>query len=627
VPSLRLALAQSDAVVGDLAGNANRVMAACRTAERSGARVVVLPEMFLTGYPIEDLALRASFIAAAQHRLETLARQLRRVGLGHLVVIVGSLDSIEGSADTLGRPKGSPQNIAAVLHDGRVAARTAKQHLPNYGVFDEARYFVPGNDTLVLRLDGIDIAIAICEDVWRETGPVADAAAASAGLLVVINGSPYERNKDDQRLDLCRTRAEQAGCTLAYVNLVGGQDELVFDGDSLVVAADGTLIARAPQFAEDVMVVELELPDAVSDQTPTGVRRVTLDARPRPTVEAVQGDDEAVVLDWGLVPHGDASLISPRITDEEEVYTALTTAVSSYVTKNGFDTVLLGLSGGIDSALTAAIAADALGGDRVYGVLMPSGHSSQHSLDDASDLAARLDMATLTVPIDPMVEAFTGAITIDGLALENLQARVRGMILMSLSNQEGHLVLATGNKSELAVGYSTIYGDAVGGYAPLKDVPKTWVWRLATWRNQVAEAMGTHPPIPQSSIDKPPSAELRPGQLDTDSLPDYHLLDDLLDDYVEQDRSAADLIADGFDPAIVEDVLRKVDHAEYKRRQYPPGPKITTRAFGRDRRLPITNSWREAVASPQAAAAAPAVAPAPADGPTDAPAPESGPAS
>jgi NAD+ synthase (glutamine-hydrolysing) len=623
VPSLRLALAQSDATVGDLAGNADRVMAACRSAERSGARLVVLPEMFITGYPIEDLALRASFIAAAQHRLETLARQLRRVGLGHLAVVVGSLDSIEGSADTLGRPKGSPQNIAAVLHDGRVVARTAKQHLPNYGVFDEARYFVPGDSTLVLRLDGVDIAIAICEDVWREAGPVAHAATAQAGLLVVINGSPYERNKDDQRLDLCVTRAAQAGCTLAYVNLVGGQDELVFDGDSLIVGADGTLIARAPQFAEDVMVVDLELPEASNDASPQGVRRVMLDARPRPEDDTAEGDAEAVVLDWGVVPHSDASQISPRITDEEEVYTALTTALNSYVTKNGFETVLLGLSGGIDSALTAAIAADALGGDRVYGVLMPSMHSSQHSLDDAADLAARLDMATLTVPIDPMVAAFAGAIMIDGLALENLQARVRGMILMSLSNQEGHLVLATGNKSELAVGYSTIYGDAVGGYAPLKDVPKTWVWRLATWRNSVAEAMASYPPIPQSSIDKPPSAELRPGQLDTDSLPDYHLLDDLLDDYVEQDRSAADLIADGFNAALVEDVLRKVDHAEYKRRQYPPGPKITTRAFGRDRRLPITNSWREVVSAPASKAPEQQATPAPADQPHQ----ESGPAS
>jgi NAD+ synthase (glutamine-hydrolysing) len=617
VPSLRLALAQSDPVVGDLAGNAQRVMAACRTAERSGARLVVLPEMFLTGYPIEDLALRASFVAATQHRLETLARQLRRVGLGHLVVIVGSLDSIHDNVEALGRPKGSPQNIAAVLHDGRIVARTAKQHLPNYGVFDEARYFVPGSETLVLRLDGIDIALAICEDVWRETGPVADAAASQAGLLVVINGSPYERNKDDQRLELVRTRAQQAGCALAYVNLVGGQDELVFDGDSLVVAADGTLLARAPQFAEDVLIIDLDLPAASSDLTPPGVRRTTLEARPRPQREGTDGDGEPIVLDWGLVPHGEATLISPRIADEEEVYTALTTAVSSYVTKNGFDTVLLGLSGGIDSALTAAIAADALGGDRVYGVLMPSAHSSQHSLDDAADLAARLDMATLTVPIDPMVAAFTGALTIDGLALENLQARVRGMILMSLSNQEGHLVLATGNKSEIAVGYSTIYGDAVGGYAPLKDVPKTWVWRLAVWRNQVAEAMATFPPIPQSSIDKPPSAELRPGQFDSDSLPDYSLLDDLLDDYVERDRSAADLMADGFDPAVVEDILRKVDHAEYKRRQYPPGPKITTRAFGRDRRLPITNAWRETVPTPTESAAPSPAATSVAGEPTD----------
>ena len=595
MPQLRIALAQSDAVVGDLKGNLTRALDACRAADRAGVRLVALPEMFLTGYPIEDLALRASFISAARHQLQMMARQLRRIGLGHLVVVVGSLGQHQTVSDAVGQPKGSPQNIAAVLHNGRVQAQIAKQHLPNYGVFDEARYFVAGASTLVIEVEGIDIAIAICEDIWRDHGPVLDAAAADAGLLLVINGSPYERNKDDHRLALCQARAAQAQCTLAYVNLVGGQDELVFDGDSLIVAADGELLARASQFGEDLLVADLDLPASSNGPIPSNVERVAFDLSDRPKPAEPADGDDPIVLEWGVITPSAGTLISPRITDEEEVYSALTTALRSYVDKNGFETVLLGLSGGIDSALVAAIAADALGGERVFGVSMPSTHSSQHSMDDAEELATRIGMPFLTVPIDLMVQAFNSSISIDGLAVENLQARVRGMVLMSLSNQEGHLVLATGNKSELAVGYSTIYGDAVGGYAPLKDVPKTWVWRLAAWRNAVAEAMASVPPIPQSSIDKPPSAELRPDQLDTDSLPDYHLLDDLLDDYVEQDRSADDLVADGFDPEVVEDVLRRVDHAEYKRRQYPPGPKISSRAFGRDRRLPITNAWRESV--------------------------------
>jgi NAD+ synthase (glutamine-hydrolysing) len=538
-------------------------------------------------------------VEAARHRLELFARTLRRVGLGHLTVIVGSLDRAAAAPDQLGRPKGSPLNIAAVIVDGRIRATTAKQHLPNYGVFDEFRYFVPGSSTLVIRHHNVDVAIAICEDIWRETGPVADAARAGAGLLVVLNGSPYELDKDDVRLALCTQRAAQAGCTLAYVNLVGGQDELVFDGDSLVVAADGTLLARAPQFSPDVLVVDLDLPDATAAPGPLeGVVHVEVPRASRPETDdsPAKADAEPIVIDFGVIPSREASApIAPRITAEEEVYAALTTAVRDYVAKNNFSTVLLGLSGGIDSALTAAIAADAIGSENVFGVSMPSAHSSDHSRSDAEELAERLGMNFLTVPIEPMVGAFHDAITIDGLAAENLQARVRGMLLMSLSNQEGHLVLATGNKSELAVGYSTIYGDAVGGFAPLKDVSKTWVWRLSRWRNAAAESMGAIPPIPQSSIDKPPSAELRPGQLDSDSLPDYELLDDVLDDYVEHDRGAAELVDQGFAADLVEDVLRKVDRAEYKRRQYPPGPKISRRAFGRDRRLPITNAWRESV--------------------------------
>jgi NAD+ synthase (glutamine-hydrolysing) len=458
-----------------------------------------------------------------------------------------------------------------VLHGGRIVARYAKHHLPNYGVFDEYRYFVPGTGTTIVRVDGVDIALAICEDLWQDGGPVAEVSATGAGLLVVINGSPYERNKDDARLELCSRRAREAGCALAYVNLVGGQDELVFDGDSLVVDAQGVLVARAPQFAESLLVVDLELPMA----DPTTSRSSAAIGFPVPHHEPLP------------------AVVAQRLSDHAEVWAALVLGLRDYVGKNGFRSVVLGLSGGIDSAVVAAIAVDALGADNVHGVSMPSVYSSQHSRDDAADLAHRTGVHYRTVAIAPIVDAFQSQLSLTGLAEENLQARVRGTTLMAISNAEGHLVLATGNKSELSVGYSTIYGDAVGGFAPIKDVPKVDVWALARWRNAEAQARGETPPIPSSSIDKPPSAELRPGQLDTDSLPDYAELDGLLDDYVENDRGAAELVAAGFDRALVERVLRLTDTAEYKRRQYPPGTKISVKGFGRDRRLPITNRWRE----------------------------------
>ncbi len=551
--ALRLALVQANPTVGDLVGNADLVVGGVRRAAAQGARLVAFPEMFLTGYPVEDLALRESFIDASRAALAALAARLDAGGLGDVHVVVGYLDRLAGAA-TLGRPRHLPQNVAGVLHRGAVVARHAKHHLPNYGVFDEYRYFVPGDSATTVDVDGVRVALAVCEDLWQEGGPVAWARRDGADLLLVVNGSPYERNKDDVRLGLVRRRATEAGCALAYVNMVGGQDELVFDGDSLVVAADGTLLARAAQFTDDLLVVD-----------------VGEAARPGGTAE--------------------------RLSDQAEVYEALRVALRDYVGKNGFASVVLGLSGGIDSALVAVIACDALGADRVHGVSLPSVYSSQHSRDDAADLARRTGLHLRTVEIAPVVAAFQGQLHLTGLAEENLQARVRGTTLMGISNQEGHLVLATGNKSELAVGYSTIYGDAVGGYAPLKDVPKTWVWALARWRNAQAVQCGEVPPVPPSSIDKPPSAELRPGQLDSDSLPDYQLLDDVLDDYVEQDRGAAELVADGFDPDLVERVLRLTDAAEYKRRQYPPGPKISFKAFGRDRRLPITNRWREGAPS------------------------------
>jgi NAD+ synthase (glutamine-hydrolysing) len=453
-----------------------------------------------------------------------------------------------------------------------VVARYAKHHLPNYGVFDEFRYFVPGHAPCVVRVGGVDVALAICEDLWQDGGPVAQTRAAGAGLLLVINGSPYELDKDDTRLGLCRRRAAEAGCTLAYLNMVGGQDELVFDGDSLVVSADGTVLHRAAAFVEELVVVDLDLPAA---QDGRRVDAIALAPRREPAHPAQVGP------------------LAEPLDSQEQVYRAITLAVGDYVRKNGFTSVVIALSGGIDSALVAAIACDAIGAGSVHCVSMPSAYSSRHSRDDAADLANRTGCHYRTVDIAPMVDAYQSALGLTGLAEENLQARVRGTALMAISNQEGHLVLATGNKSELAVGYSTIYGDAVGGFAPIKDVPKTLVWRLARWRNAEATRRGQTAPIPESSIDKPPSAELRPGQLDSDSLPDYAELDAVLDSYVEQDQGAAQLLAAGFDHALVERVLRMTDAAEYKRRQYPPGPKISFKAFGRDRRLPITNRWRE----------------------------------
>jgi NAD+ synthase (glutamine-hydrolysing) len=610
---LRIALAQVNATVGDLDGNAELIVDWTRRAAERGARVVVFPEMMLTGYPVEDLALRASFVEASIATLHHVAARLGTAGLGGIAVVTGYLDRRADLAPRTGLPAGAPLDAAALLYDGRVIITSAKHHLPNYGVFDEFRYFVPGNTLPVFRLatgsagpggrppqtppggeDNVEIAIAICEDLWQDGGPVAVCRRAGAGLLLVPNASPYERGKDDVRLDLVVRRAREANAALAYANMVGGQDELIFDGDSILVAADGTLLARGPQFEEALVVADLDLPAAspgeqaadqpvdAGDGSVITIKRVTLPPSDPARPAGVEG----------------SGLFWPRLSDPAEVYGALVLGVRDYVRKNGFRSVILALSGGIDSALTATIAADAIGPDRVYVVLMPSRYSSDHSVTDAEDLVRRQGLHAVMIPIASMVDAFSDALTPHGfpekgLPPENLQARVRGVVLMGLSNAGGHLVLTTGNKSELATGYSTLYGDSAGGFGPIKDVPKTLVWELSRWRNKEAARAGATPPIPENSISKPPSAELAPGQMDTDSLPPYEVLDALLDDYVEKDMGTAKLIAAGHDPELVERVVRLVDAAEYKRRQYPPGPKISQKNFGRDRRLPITNRWRE----------------------------------
>ena len=546
---LRVALAQINPTVGDIAGNLELISASAEQATAASAQLLVFPEMIVTGYPVEDLALRPSFQAASIAAVEKIALTIK----GDLVAIIGYLDQ-------------GPRNAVAVIHDGKIQARYFKHQLPNYGVFDEFRNFLPGEQTLVVRIHGVDVAVAICEDIWHSLEAV---GARHPGLLVVPNGSPYERNKDDVRLALVQKRAKEIGAPVAYVNMTGGQDDLVFDGDTIVVAGDGEVIARTAQFADQLLIIDIECREATS-QPDLVISRVALQLPDTPVAE-----------------------IAIRLSDEEEMWQALVIGLRDYVLKNGFSSVVVGLSGGIDSALVAAIAIDALGAKGVNGVAMPSAYSSEHSIVDAQALADATGIHFRITPIAPMVAAFMSSLTLQGLAEENLQARVRGTTLMGISNQEGHLVLATGNKSELAVGYSTLYGDAVGGFAPIKDIYKTEVWALSNWRNKIANQRGELAPIPQRSITKEPSAELRPDQKDSDSLPDYLLLDQILRAYVDRDRGYEALIIDGFDPELVRRVISLVDKAEYKRRQYPPGTKVSARAFGKDRRLPMTSHWHE----------------------------------
>jgi NAD+ synthase (glutamine-hydrolysing) len=546
---LRVALAQINPTVGDLAGNAGLIAEAVKGAQDQGAHLIVFPEMIVTGYPVEDLALRPSFQAASIRAVQEIAASIT----GDIVAVVGYLDQ-------------GPKNAVAIIHDGKIVATYVKRHLPNYGVFDEFRNFVAGDQSLVVRIHGVDVAVAICEDIWHSLDSI---ASRTPGLLVVPNGSPFERNKDDVRLALVQQRAKEIAAPVAYVNMTGGQDDLVFDGDTIVVATDGSVLARTPQFDDQLIVVDIDCTEGSS----------------RPDVVI---SEEPTSLTGSVAP-----AVATRLSNEAEMWQALVMGLRDYVGKNGFGSVVLGLSGGIDSALVAAIAIDALGAKRVNGVAMPSKYSSGHSVEDAQALAAATGIHFRITPIAPMVDSFMDNVVLKGLAEENLQARVRGTTLMGISNQEGHLVLATGNKSELAVGYSTLYGDAVGGFAPIKDIYKTDVWALARYRNALAQERGEVAPIPERSITKEPSAELRPDQKDSDSLPDYPLLDQVLRAYVNEDHGYEALLADGFDAELVRRVISLVDKAEYKRRQYPPGTKVSARAFGKDRRLPMTSRWNE----------------------------------
>jgi NAD+ synthase (glutamine-hydrolysing) len=567
MPRLRVAAAQIDVVVGDLDGNARRVLDAYDAAESSGCDLVVFPELTVTGYPPEDLLLRPAFVREAVETLEKVAART-----GRCAAVVG-----------YPCPGRDLANAAAVCAHGRVHGVYAKQLLPNYAVFDEQRYFAPRSERPRLYVvAGVRVGVTICEDAWSPQGPVLEAAAGGAELIVNLNASPYYAGRLAERETMLATRAADASVPIVYANLVGGQDELVFDGASLVFDEEGHLVARARQFAPDLLVVDL-------DVRPT-FRKRQLDPRGRIGAPALE---EVVVSE----PHPDDTRAEPRVEPVlppvHEVYEALVLGTRDYVRKNGFTDVLIGLSGGVDSSLVAAIAADALGAEHVTGVLMPSRYSSEHSITDARALARNLGIRTHTVPIEPAHTAFEAMLaelfagTAPNLAEENVQARIRGNVLMTISNKFGWMVLTTGNKSEMATGYATLYGDMAGGFAVIKDVPKTLVYALCRDLN----ARRGRDVVPRHVIDKPPSAELAPGQLDQDSLPPYDVLDPILEGYVEGDLSVSELVARGHDPEVVARVARMVDRNEYKRRQAPPGVRVSRKAFGKDRRLPITNRW------------------------------------
>jgi len=546
VSTVRVACAQLNLRVGNIEANADSIMAAMAWAEGHKADVLLLPELAITGYPPEDLLLRRRFVDDNLAALERIT-----AASGNVVTVVGFVDRVAEDHHPDDSVPRALANAAALVQGGVRIGTYHKALLPNYGVFDEARYFVPGTKTdLIWEFGDVKYGVSVCEDIWSAEGPPSDQAKAGAQLLLNINGSPYHHGKGEERAELIAAQARRSGVPVVYLNLVGGQDELVFDGESMVFDGTGQLIHRAPQFKEELFYVDIEI-----------------------------GSDQP------------AADVLPRLSEEEEMYTALVTGLGDYVRKNGFSSVVVGLSGGIDSALTAAIAVDALGPDAVWGVTMPTRYSSDGSIADSRELAVNLGCRFDMIPIDDVFAQFLESLesqfeeTDPNVAEENLQARIRGAILMGLSNKFGSMVVATGNKSEMAVGYATLYGDMAGGYAVLKDVFKTWVYRLARWRNRDGVV------IPVATIEKAPSAELKPGQLDSDSLPDYETLDGILEMYVENDRSIDDIVAAGFPTTVVDRVAKMVDRNEYKRRQAAPGVRISTKAFGRDRRLPITNGY------------------------------------
>ena len=553
MPKVRLALAQTNPIVGDLTGNLVVCFERVAEAAKNGASLVQFGEMAVTGYPIEDLAYRPSFIDQAMSALTKFASELQTQGLGDIRVVIGSIDHAPAHLAT---DWAIAQNCAFLIFDGKIQGRYAKHHLPNYSVFDEYRIFVPGNELLSFEVSGLNFSTVICEDIWQSGGPVANLKTAQTDVTLVLNGSPFEIDKDDRRLNLVTELSQSHETAVSYVNLVGGQDDLVFDGDSIFVDAQSNLILRARKFEESINYIDIDSKSDVSTWNSTSA--------PKP-------DEDSELAD---------------------IWNALVVGLRDYVHKNGFKSVVLGLSGGIDSAVCAAIAADALGASKVFGVSLPSKYSSDHSKSDAFDLAERLGLSIRTEAIAEIVQVAEEQLKLESVAAENLQARVRGLILMALSNAEGHLTLTTGNKTELAVGYSTIYGDSVGGFAPIKDVAKTLVWELARYRNRLAQSNGEVEPIPENSISKPPSAELRPGQVDQDSLPEYEVLDEILECFLTLHYSSEQLVAAGFDAAVVAKVVGLVERSEWKRRQGAIGPKITGLAFGRDRRMPITNRFK-----------------------------------
>jgi NAD+ synthase (glutamine-hydrolysing) len=581
--TLRVALAQVNTTVGDIHGNARLVGEWIGRARDAGAQLVLFPEQTITGYPAEDLWLKPHFLNAAERALDELA------------------SSVEGIVALVGFPEreGATYNSVAVLADGAVLATYRKVLLPNYSVFDERRYFEPGDTPALIEVDGIRVGLTICEDIWYPGPPASVEALAGASLVINPSASPYHRGKGITRERMIRDRARETGAAFALCNLVGGQDELVFDGHSVVVSQGGETIARAPQFEEALVVCDVELP---------------------PNPEAESGSVGAPVVARLQVPEGPREPIEPRLAEplepDAEVYAALTSGLRDYVRKNRFERVLVAVSGGIDSALVLLIAADALGPERVTGVVMPSPHSSSETQEDARAIIRNVGAELVELPIEDAMRAYehvlgSGADSaeVDGqeahpgaesareletggpgteLAAENIQARIRGNLMMALSNQSGWLVLTTGNKSEMSVGYATLYGDMAGGFAVIKDVPKTLVYRLVRYRNSIAD----RELVPESVLERAPSAELRPDQRDEDSLPPYEMLDRILMAYVEEDKGRDEIVGDGIEPDLVDEVIAMVDRSEYKRRQAPPGIRITAKAFGRDRRLPITNRFR-----------------------------------